>query len=111
MGKKKKKKDDKGKIPVPVIILAVALIASGGGSATPPGRHALHKAVTMVFSSGPANERLADSLAASEYGWTGDQQTCLNQLWNRETGGTWDPLITDPIVIHGGRAFGIAQAL
>jgi hypothetical protein len=109
MGKKRKKekKKESGKIPVPVIILAVMLIASAGGAAAPPVRHA----VTHVFSSGPANERLADSMAADSYGWTGDQVTCLNELWDRETGGTWDPLITDPIVVHGGRAFGIAQAL
>src|SRR5580692_4119816 len=110
MGNKKKgKKKESVKIPAPVVIFAgMILLASAGGATAKPVRHAITHAVTSVFSSsGPVNEQLADKLAADSYGWTGSQATCLNQLWSRETGGTWDSLITDPL----SGSFGIAQAL
>jgi hypothetical protein len=40
--------------------------------------------------SGPitanSNERLANSMATSGYGWTGSQLTCLDELWTEESG-------------------------
>lgn len=107
--KKKKKDDDSGMFGV-VAIAGVLLLAAGagGGALKVP---AVHHAVTRVFhSSGPANEQLADKMAAAR-GWDSTQQGCLNNLWNRETGGTWDTHITDPIVVSGHLAYGIAQAV
>jgi hypothetical protein len=39
-------------------------------------------------SSAPtgSNEALANSMAASGYGWTGSQATCLDELWTEESG-------------------------
>jgi hypothetical protein len=60
-------------------------------------------------SAGPgsSNEQLADSMAASGYGWTGQQATCLDQLWTEESAGTWSPAVTNPL----SGAYGIPQAL
>jgi len=33
-------------------------------------------------------------LATAEYGWTGDQLTCLNKLWTKESG--WNPYAANP---------------
>lgn len=33
-----------------------------------------------------ANEALANSMAASGYGWTGSQAACLDELWTEESG-------------------------
>lgn len=88
-------------------VLVLFLTHPSLGSIIRSGKHTTDIAVR----SGPATERLADSMAASLYGWTGSQKDCLNLLWGRETGGTWDPLITDAITINGHNAFGIAQAL
>jgi hypothetical protein len=33
-----------------------------------------------------ANETLANSMAASGYGWTGSEATCLDELWTHESG-------------------------
>lgn len=49
------------------------------------------------------NEALANRLAAG-YGWTGQQASCLDWLWTRESG--FDNLIRNPA-----GAFGISQAL
>jgi hypothetical protein len=37
-------------------------------------------------AAGGSNEALANSMAASGYGWTGSQATCLDELWTRESG-------------------------
>jgi hypothetical protein len=58
-------------------------------------------------SSMPANEVLADRMAASGYGWTGRQTVCLNWLWTRESAGTWSPTVANP---YSG-ALGIPQSL
>ena len=92
-------------------VLVLFLTHSSLGSIIKGGHHKAHNVTDIAVSSGPANERLADSMAAASYGWTGSQTTCLNDLWSRETGGTWDSLITDAITISGHNAFGIAQAL
>lgn len=36
--------------------------------------------------TGGSNEALANSMAASGYGWTGQQATCLDELWTEESG-------------------------
>lgn len=107
--KKKKKDDDSGMFGVVIVAGALLLAAGAGGGALKVP--AVHHAVTRVFhSSGPANEQLADKMAAAR-GWGSDQQGCLNRLWDRETGSTWDTHITDPITVNGHLAFGIAQAV
>jgi hypothetical protein len=63
-----------------VILAALALVlttrlAAGSASATPQGP------VTRN-----ANEALANKMAASGYGWTGSQATCLDELWTEESG-------------------------
>jgi len=68
-------------------------------------RHAAAPAVAVVPTAQSANEALGNSLAASGYGWTGAQETCLDELWERESG--WQDDIANP---QSG-AFGIAQAL
>jgi hypothetical protein len=44
---------------------------------------------------------------AADRGWTGAQWGCLDNLWTRETAGTWSSRVTNP---YSG-ALGIAQAL
>ena len=60
----------------------------------------------MLYSNGPANERLANRMAAAR-GWDGTQQGCLDKLWTEESAGTWSPTVTDPL----SGAYGIPQAL
>ncbi len=56
------------------------------------GQHAVTSAVSQSAGvpSGPitanSNEQLANSMAASGYGWTGAQATCLDELWTHESG-------------------------
>jgi hypothetical protein len=52
-----------------------------------------------------ANETLANSMAASGYGWTGSEATCLDELWTHESGFqmVWNTA--------GSGAYGIPQAL
>lgn len=47
-----------------------------------------HGAVTGAGGavSHNANEALANSMAASGYGWTGSQAACLDELWTEESG-------------------------
>jgi hypothetical protein len=71
-----------------------------------------HQAITTApLPSGPIahspNEALANKMAASGYGWTGSQATCLDELWTEESAGTWSPTVTNP---YSG-AYGIPQAL
>lgn len=62
-----------------------------------------------IGASGPvtrnANETLANSMAASGYGWTGSETTCLDELWTHESGFqmVWNTA--------GSGAYGIPQAL
>jgi hypothetical protein len=66
------------------IVSAVAvglLLAAGHGQ----GAH-VHAAAAASAGSGSSNEQLANSMAASAYGWTGSQTTCLDELWTEESG-------------------------
>jgi resuscitation-promoting factor RpfB len=70
--------------------------ANGGG-----------RAVLDVLTSGlPANERLANQLAAAR-GWGTGQQACLDKLWDEESAHTWSGTVANPT----SDALGIAQAL
>ena len=62
--------------------------------------------LTVATSRG-SNEALANQMAASGYGWTGQQATCLDELWTEESAGTWSPTVTNPV----SGAYGIPQAL
>jgi len=61
----------------------------------------------MVAASGGSNEAPANQMAAAGYGWTGQQATCLDELWTEESAGTWSPTATNPI----SGAYGIPQSL
>jgi resuscitation-promoting factor RpfB len=93
-----------------VTVIAVLMLAAYGkgahvgASIEAKAGHAPH-ATTVVYTSQTANEALGNSLAASGYGWTGSQEVCLDELWERESG--WQDDIANP---QSG-AFGIAQAL
>jgi hypothetical protein len=66
------------------IVSAVAvglLLAAGHGHSAP-----MHAAAAATAGSGSSNEQLANSMAASAYGWTGSQTTCLDELWTEESG-------------------------
>lgn len=97
-------------------IAAIAVFIAAGTTDHPGAAH--HGTAAAAIQAAPvaasSNEALANHMAVS-YGWTaGNGQTgCLDKLWARETGGTWDPLITDPLSAGPGGpgAFGIAQAL
>jgi hypothetical protein len=51
---------------------------------------AAHAGTAATTTAGPvaggSNEALANSMAASGYGWTGAQATCLDELWTEESG-------------------------
>lgn len=75
-------------------------MASAGGTST-----------AVLGSHGPANEQLANRMAA-KLGWDKTQQGCLDALWTHESAGTWSTTVTDPIYVPGlGNAYGIPQAL
>ena len=58
-------------------IVAGLLLAAAHGHTPAPAASA---------APGGSNEALANSMAASGYGWTGGQATCLDELWTRESG-------------------------
>ena len=63
--------------------------------------------VLAVRDSGmPANERLANQMAAAR-GWGAGQQHCLDLLWDEESARTWSPTVANPQT----GALGIPQAL
>ncbi len=85
-----------------VSAVAVGLLLAAGHGHSGPGH------VTAASTgSGSSNEQLANSMAASGYGWTGSQTTCLDELWTEESAGTWSPTVTNPT----SGAYGIPQAL
>ena len=64
-----------------VSAVAVGLLLAAGHGQGGPGH------VTAASAgSGSSNEQLANSMAASGYGWTGSQTTCLDELWTEESG-------------------------
>lgn len=66
--------------------LAVSAVAAGLLLAAGHGQGAPGHATAASTGSGSSNERLASSMAASGYGWTGRQMTCLDELWTEESG-------------------------
>ena len=88
-----------GKFVASAVAAGVVLAALHG--------HVTIAAPTASTGSGSSNEQLANSMAASGYGWTGQQATCLDELWTEESAGTWSPTVTN---LTSG-AYGIPQAL
>ena len=73
------------------VLSAVAvglLVAAGHGQAGPVHDAAASagSAAAISAGSGSSNEQLANNMAASGYGWTGSQATCLDELWTEESG-------------------------
>lgn len=64
-------------------------------------------AVVTAATRMPANEALANSMAASRYGWRGAQAGCLDALWTHENS-RWSPTQRN---LGGSGAYGIPQAL
>jgi peptidoglycan DL-endopeptidase CwlO len=64
-----------------VSAVAVGLLLAAGHGHSGPGH-----ATAASTGSGSSNEQLANSMAASGYGWTGSQTTCLDELWTEESG-------------------------
>lgn len=70
-------------------VLAVAaegLYAYAGVSHATPSASGRPAAVPQGPVTRNANEALANKMAASGYGWTGSQATCLDELWTHESG-------------------------
>ena len=44
------------------------------------------RASTETTRAYASNEALGNAMAASGYGWTGPETTCLDELWQRESG-------------------------
>jgi hypothetical protein len=66
------------------VVSAVAvglLLAAGHGQGGP-----VHAVAAASAGAGSSNEQLANNMAASGYGWTGVQATCLDDLWTEESG-------------------------
>lgn len=82
-----------------VLAAATAVLYAGG-------QHEL-AATPAPHAPAGANEALANRMAASMYGWTGRQATCLDLLWGHEND-TWDPARWNG---QGSGAYGIPQAL
>jgi hypothetical protein len=86
----------------------LVLAAAGYGSATnAAGHHDGESLLTVITSGMPANERLANQMAAQMFGWGAGQQHCLDLLWTRESAGTWSPTVVNPT----SGAYGIVQSL
>jgi len=76
------KSDSKG--PLVVVAAVAALMAASGAKAAAHHGTSATLAVRAVPAS--SNEALANRMAASGYGWTGIQASCLDDLWTEESG-------------------------
>jgi hypothetical protein len=86
--------------------VAAGLILAAAQGRGHAGNGAPGTTLTVAASRG-SNEALANQMAASGYGWTGQQATCLDELWTEESAGTWSPTVTNPV----SGAYGIPQSL
>jgi hypothetical protein len=68
-----------------------------------PVRQALRRGVTRTIA--PATPREAAMSMLANFGWSSDQFSCLDELWNSESG--WNPYATNST----SGAYGIPQAL
>jgi hypothetical protein len=93
--------------------VAVLVLASGGGHGHHHGGGGAQP-VTVAAGSVSANVALGQQLAAAR-GWTGSQWSCLDRLWNGESG--WSATADTRVTGAGGDgpgslvfAYGVAQA-
>jgi hypothetical protein len=95
-------------LALPLVVVVLVFGTAGSGQATAPATTpaALNLAGPGGAVSGSAGQLqvLAARLAAG-YGWTGQQDTCLDELWTRESG--WSATAINP----SSGAYGVAQAL
>jgi hypothetical protein len=71
------------RIKVAAAVGAALGVMSAGHSHLHPG----HSHPRLGPGGGPvANRVLGDRMAAEDYGWTGGQRSCLNTLWQGESG-------------------------
>jgi hypothetical protein len=71
-------------------------------AAARPARTAASRSSTRTYSGDPRS--IARSMMSSRYGWDAGQFSCLDSLWNRESG--WNAHAANP-----SGAYGIPQAL
>lgn len=92
-------------LALPLIVVVLVLGATGGGQATasPTTPAALNLAGPV--SGKPGQLQALAARLATGYGWTGQQDTCLDELWTRESG--WSAIAINP----SSGAYGVAQAL
>jgi hypothetical protein len=76
--------------------------AAKAAAAARTAREAASRSSTRTYSGDPRS--IARSMMSSRYGWDAGQFSCLNSLWNRESG--WNPHAANP-----SGAYGIPQAL
>ena len=97
------------------VVAALALAAAAAGTGHHHGHHhGPPPAAATASAAGGPDVALGQRLAAAR-GWTGQQWTCLDQLWNSESGwsATADTRVTGAGGDHPGSpvfAYGIAQA-
>ena len=94
-------------LPLVIVVLVLGTIPGGGqatAAAPSPAAALLPAGPVAAGVSASANEILGANLAAG-YGWTGQQVTCLDELWTRESG--WSQTAKNPT----SGAYGVAQAL
>jgi hypothetical protein len=98
-----------GIIAAPLVLLFIVVFlflggAGGGASAGTPLPAAASVGAVAADAGAAVNEALGAQLAVA-FGWAGAQDTCLNELWTRESG--WRTTAINP----ASGAYGIAQAL
>jgi Transglycosylase SLT domain len=76
--------------------------AAKAAAAARTARAAASRSTTRTYAGDPRG--IARSMMASRYSWGADQFSCLNSLWNRESG--WNAHAANP-----SGAYGIPQAL
>jgi hypothetical protein len=76
--------------------------AAAAARAARAAREAASRSSTRTYSGDPRS--IARSMMSSRYGWDAGQFSCLNSLWNRESG--WNVHAANP-----SGAYGIPQAL
>jgi len=94
-------------LALPLMMILLVVGASGGGSGAAQAASSVPAAGAGAVASGgsaTANEATGARLAAA-LGWTGTQDTCLDELWTRESG--WSATAKNA----SSGAYGISQAL
>ena len=83
---------------------AAAAAASGTSSTTGPSAAAIPAQPAVAAAATGSPQQIAMAMLSS-FGWSSGQFSCLDALWNRESG--WNPYASNA----GSGAYGIPQAL